>query len=56
MDRIITVSKEAMKEVLELLGYDTTKINVDEIAGITQEGLIKKDLISIIELSDKIGD
>jgi len=39
-----------------MLGYNTTKINPDEIAAITKDGLIKKDLISIIELSDKIGD
>jgi hypothetical protein len=54
--KIITVEKSAMKEVLEMLGYDTSKINVDEIAAITKEGLVKKDLISIIELSDKIKE
>lgn len=54
--KIITVSKSAWKEVLKGLGYDTTKINPDEIAAITKEGLVKKDLISLIELSDEIGD
>ena len=52
--KIITVEKEAMKEVLELLGFDTAKINIDEIAGVIKEGLVKKNIISLIELSDKI--
>jgi len=52
--KIITVEKSAMKEVLECLGYDVEKINIDEIAGVTRKGLVKNDLISLIELADKI--
>jgi hypothetical protein len=54
--KIITVKKSAMKEVLQYLGYDVEKINIDEIAGITKRGLIKKDIISLIELSDELEE
>jgi hypothetical protein len=54
--KIITVEKSAMKEVLKLLGYDVEKINIDEIAGIVKEGLVKNDIISLIELADEIKE
>lgn len=54
--KIITVEKSAMKEVLKCLGYDVEKINIDEIAGITRKGLVKNDLISIIELADELEE
>ena len=54
--KIITIEKSAMKEVLKCLGYDVEKINIDEIAGIVKEGLVKNDIISLIELADKIKE
>jgi len=54
--KIITVEKSAMKEVLKMLGYDVEKINIDEIAGIVKERLVKNDIISLIELADKLKE
>ena len=54
--KIITVEKSAMKEVLKGLGYDVEKINIDEIAGIVKEGLVKNDIVSLIELANKIEE
>lgn len=54
--KVITVEKSAMGEVLKMLGYNLNNAEVQEIAAITKDGLVKKDLISMIELSDKIKD
>lgn len=54
--KVITVDKNAMKTVLKSLGYNLDEVNVDEVGAITQVGLVKKDLISLIELSDSIRE
>lgn len=50
--KIITFDKSALKDICKLL-----KVPYDKhIAGFTKEGVVKDDLCSLIQLSDKIED
>ena len=51
-NKIITFDKSALKSICKLL-----KVPYDKnIVGFTKEGIIKGDLCSLVELSDKLKD
>ena len=50
----ITYDRSAQKEIALMLGVDIEGIDPDTIAGFDKNGIIRSDLPSMIELSDRM--